>query len=367
MHLDRYALTPTEYSGPLGGSKYLYWAGPTKGFEQVPIAFSDTASRSSHDVALLSDGESSQQIEKRYGQPKRARAPLSQLSANNAGTIMKREDEDMSAFAQRLLDLSASSTSPDSEGNARATESGKASKARNALKKGKRPTRQSDLPPRLGRLSDDTSTSQTASSKRRKTDIHIREVNYLWEQSTSSPLQRRIGDKSIDASDSSVSFDPRTDDAAPPDQGVGARTSNSPVERCTSEAAQQNQPYTSSKASLRQRLVHAVSLPEHKQKRTTLIVRVLPEAEYQPLKLTASPNIESLYAQVLGAWNVVESEVAKVTVTFVWMNPEDRMRVMVLNRHQEASFLYLLEQIEDSPCWEEDKRKCLLDVDILLK
>lgn len=104
-----------------------------------------------------------------------------------------------------------------------------------------------------------------------------------------------------------------------------------------------------------------------KQKRTTLIVRVAPSAEYQPLKLSECATMAIVYAKCTGMWGIAEKDVAKLTVTFTWMNASDRMRTMVINAHQEAGFAHLIEQVEDAPCWEDQKGRCFLDVDIVLK
>ena len=113
-----------------------------------------------------------------------------------------------------------------------------------------------------------------------------------------------------------------------------------------------------------------MSLPLEKQSRTTLIVRVSPSLEFLPLKLSEGLTSQTFYSKVLGAWKVPRESVAKVTVTFTWMDPNDTMRTMVMNDQVEGCFAHLIEQVDEAPSWAEapaGKGKCLLDVNIVLK
>ena len=107
-------------------------------------------------------------------------------------------------------------------------------------------------------------------------------------------------------------------------------------------------------------------LPPRKQNRTTLFIRLATSPEYLPLKLSECLTPLAFYTKVLGAWGVREESVAKMTVTFTWMDPEDKMRTMVMNSQMEGCFAHLVEQVDEAPSWEE-KGKCALDVDIVLK
>ena len=113
-----------------------------------------------------------------------------------------------------------------------------------------------------------------------------------------------------------------------------------------------------------------MTLPSEKQARTTLIVRVSPSLEFLPLKLSERLTSDNFYPNVLGAWKIEKESVAKVTVTFPWMDQNDTMRTMVINEHVEGCFAHLLEQVDEAPGWAEAPRgkgKCLLDVNIVLK
>lgn len=111
-------------------------------------------------------------------------------------------------------------------------------------------------------------------------------------------------------------------------------------------------------------------LPPQKQVCTTLIVRVSPSREYIPMKLSECMTSQAFYTKVLGAWGLAREKVAKVTVTFTWMEPSDIMRTMGMNSHVEGCFAHLIEQVDEAPIWAkapEGRGKCLLDVSITLR
>lgn len=113
-----------------------------------------------------------------------------------------------------------------------------------------------------------------------------------------------------------------------------------------------------------------LGLSEHKQMRTTLYVRVATSPEYIPLKMSECVTPQAFYTKVLSAWDIREESVAKITATFTWMAPEDKMRTMIMNSKIQGCFEHLLEQIDEAPGWEEGgkwKGKCFLDIDIMLK
>ena len=109
-------------------------------------------------------------------------------------------------------------------------------------------------------------------------------------------------------------------------------------------------------------------LPQQKQVQTTLVVRVAPSLEYLPLKLSECMTPRAFYTKVLSAWGIRGESVAKITATFTWMDPKDKMRTMFMNSKIDGCFAHLIEQVGEAPVWEEGgKGKCVLDVDILMK
>ena len=109
------------------------------------------------------------------------------------------------------------------------------------------------------------------------------------------------------------------------------------------------------------------SLSQHKQSRTVLIVRVAPFVKYQPVNLSECMSLQSFYTEILGALGIRGECVAEITVTFSWKNPEDPMRMMVMNSRREACFAHLIKQVDKAPGWEESEKEYILDVEIVLK
>ena len=108
-------------------------------------------------------------------------------------------------------------------------------------------------------------------------------------------------------------------------------------------------------------------LSPHQQSHTTLIVRVAPGAKYQPVTLSECMSLQSFYVEVLGAWGIRGDSVAEVSVTFTWKDPEDPLRMMVMNSRREACFAHLIKQVDKAPGWDESDKEHILDVEIVLK
>ena len=109
------------------------------------------------------------------------------------------------------------------------------------------------------------------------------------------------------------------------------------------------------------------NLSRPKQDRTTLIVRVAPSVEYQPVKLRRCMALQLFHTEVLGAWGVGGESVAKITVTFTWKDQTDPMRTVVMNSSSEDCFAHLVKQVDKAPGWEESDKEHMLDVEIVLK
>ena len=108
-------------------------------------------------------------------------------------------------------------------------------------------------------------------------------------------------------------------------------------------------------------------LSQHKQNLTTLIVRVAPFVKYQPVELSECMTLKSFYAEVLGAWGIRGESVAEITATFTWKDPEDPMRMMVMNSKNKACFAHLIKQVDHAPGWEEGDEEHFVNVEIVLK
>lgn len=171
-------------SAPQAGHKYLYWAGPSKDFDQKPLAFTELNVRPFHDTPaqpeeeLSSDEDSSEDSEDENSVPEESHAGRRRITDDSSLTSGDGRDKESMAFAQRLLDLSGL-TPPDSDDPIQSNKNDPNSGSKNALKKGKRPTRHSDLPRRLVGDMGEPTAFQGAPAKRRKTDISSREVARL--------------------------------------------------------------------------------------------------------------------------------------------------------------------------------------------
>ena len=88
--------------------------------------------------------------------------------------------------------------------------------------------------------------------------------------------------------------------------------------------------------------------------------------EYTPLKLSECSSMSTFFSKAIGIWNLAEEDVAKIRIVFTWKHVEDPMRVMVMSYNQ-ACFAHMLDEIEDAPVWSDEKVKCLLDVEIVMK
>ena len=338
--MSREGTNRSESSAPQGGVRWLSWAGPDQGFDQKVLAFSELDPQPFHDISVAVSDQLSDQGGDEDGDNETSLNHLKTAPAQTIGSEGKatgqHRHKSMAASAQRMLDQLH--TPSDSDGTNGATPFG-TMRTKNALQKGKRPTRHSELPPRIRDM-----TSQTAQPKRRKTDISARELNRLGDESVVSPKRRRSENQTTIASGSS-----------------------SPPKPSSSQAKQQQRTVNPVNPPAQGLSVESMTLPEYKRARTTLLVRLAPARRYRLLKLTQCPNASAFYAMVLGLWDIAESKVDEIEVSFSWMDEEDRSKVMVVDKQQEAYFDYLLEQVDDCPCWDEEKGKCLLDVDILLK
>lgn len=336
----RYIVKPFR-GAPLAGQKYLYWAGPTLGFDEKPLAFSVGNRRvvmSRYRAALKSQMafETDTKLHPDRSQKHRRGTSTSSLSDSED----QAENESSATTGQHMDELD-----PQLQGqwqpvdiNAESDHIAPQTKVKNALKKGKKPTRHSDLPQRVPFSAPDQSpdASRAAPAKRRKTHDSKQDISHLY--SVSPPaLQRSTIQRN----------------------GVGA--SSSQTER-PATGAEQHRPARSKRLPTQQSPTEPITLSQQKQYRTTLLVRVASSMEYQPLKLTTCPNLATFFDQVLSVCDVKPKNVAKVTVTFLWL---DLGRTMVMNPNREACWTHLLEQVDEAPCWEEEMGRCMLDVEIV--
>lgn len=345
----RYIVKPFG-GAPVAGMKYLYWAGPHLDFDPKPLAFTHM------DMVKMKD---------RY--PKAFQSHTADMPAAIEGKILPRrsrkhrrsastssssESEDEAEVEGEGSDLLSKETSnkvdprlqaplQPIDNNAGPDRAFQQNWTKNALKKGKRPTRHSDLPRRVpfNTNREAPTTSRKDTRKRRRTGLSTREITNLGDCPVPAPRRSTI--------------DPS-----------GLNSSNLPAEQVTA-GAEQHLSYQTKQLVVQAPFAESPTLSLQKQYRTALLVRVSPLLEYQPLKLSALPTLSAFFDQVLGVWEVAPENVAKVTVKFLWMDVADKMRTMVMNPSHEACWSHLLEQVDDAPCWDEEKGRCMLDVEIV--
>ena len=338
LNHKRYIVTALS-GGKLGGAKWVAWAGLENGFNEEPLALSQLAS--THPPPSTSTADS-------------LLSESALLPNNNPSKVTFQADK-----RRRHTSTTVSSRPSDQENNdPLITNAGLLTK--NALSKGKKPTRHSELP---ARTSHNLSQGREETSKRRKLDISPREIRRL--QAILPPSfrepNRRTSRAQIPA--------PQTQSTVTAVQ-LPASTSTG----LFSNLFNQDPPNLISQSSQLSGSDHATPRPlnepivgnQDKLNRTTLIVRVAPSTEYTPLKLNECSSMSIFFSKAIGVWNLAEQDVAKIKVVFKWKHVDDPMRVMVMS-HDQACFAYMLEEVEDAPVWSDEKGKCLLDVEIVMK
>ena len=231
---------------------------------------------------------------------------------------------------------------------------------KNALSKGKRPTRHSELPPRT---SHDSTHGSKESRKRKRSDISAREIRRL--QAIVPPPLNQPKRRASGVQISVPQKQPTSAIVQPPASTSTGLFSNLFNQDSPNVLSQPSQPSASSHSTLRPPQ-EPIAGNQDKLNRTTLIVRVAPSTEYTPLKLSECSTMSTFFSKIIGVWNLTEQDVAKIKIVFKWKDDHDPMRVMVMNRNQ-ACFAHMLDEIEDAPIWSDEKGKYLLDVEIVLK
>ena len=330
-----------QRGGGVGGARYLLWLGPGRDFDEIPVAFTPRAIKPRH-VSVQAQDEGEDEDEDEAGsesdstQRFRTRRVTPYLDPkDNLSTTDTTVGTDQAAQAQHYLAKPNSISTPSDSVKTVSPIHRTKAKPKTSLEKGRRPTRDSDLPPRVLGGSAGRSTPSPMPNKRRKTGISVRELHSIIN-----------GNLNISAS------------AHKQSESQHADTQEMSSSRGPGGLIQQSAS-TSNSTDL--------SLRESKFKRTMLFVRVNPDPDFVPLRLNEYSNVAALHAEVLSVWGLAEDSVAKVTITFAGRSPDDRMRTMLLHKHREDCLMYLFEQVEESECWAEANGKCILDVEILLK
>ena len=361
----RYIVKP--YRGaPLAGQKYLRWAGPNVGFDENPIAFSQIdmkKMRSRYPAAFISQMTgSSEGTALPDSSQKRPRSASTSSSGTTEGdTEEQASDEAPPALEEHAIDVDPQLQTPAKPTNAETGTKKTVARPRekNALKKGMKPTRHSDLPKRIPFDDGDEApeASRAKPSKRRKTEHakteHAAQSTINHKEATPpapsrSASRHRASTSGVNGTERSSSV-PAQIQATP-----GATQRRRSRSRRSRTSVSQHSPST------------VFVLSNEKQHRTTLLVHHAGAPEYQPLKLSACPNVDQFFDKVLEMWQVESDYVDRVTVSFLWMEQGDLRRTMYMT-NREACWEHLLECVDEAPCWEEDEMggRCVLGVEIV--
>lgn len=108
-------------------------------------------------------------------------------------------------------------------------------------------------------------------------------------------------------------------------------------------------------------------LASHKLHRTTL--RISHSGSFTPLKLRSCRTISDLFDTVASICDMRHTAhrktVGTLKATFAWLPANDSSRTMLLKEGLEDSFEFLLETIDEAPCWESENGKCTIHVEVV--
>ena len=107
-------------------------------------------------------------------------------------------------------------------------------------------------------------------------------------------------------------------------------------------------------------------LSPHKFNRTVL--RISHSGAFTPLKLRSCPTMSDLFNSVLSVCGMTDrpNNVEALRAIFTWLPADDGSRTMLLKKDFEDSFEFLLETVDEAPCWETENGKCTVSIELVL-
>jgi len=109
------------------------------------------------------------------------------------------------------------------------------------------------------------------------------------------------------------------------------------------------------------------TLASHKLNRTTL--RIVHSGSFTPLKLRSCKTISELFDSVASICDLSQTTrrrtVSTLKATFSWIPENDSSRTVLLKEGFGDSFEFLLETIDEAPCWETEDGKCTVHVEVV--
>lgn len=247
---------------------------------------------------------------------------------------------------------------------------------RNSMRKGFRPTKHTDLPPRL---SANPSKKPPQSLKQGTRTLRARHTNDSSGQSShrSASPSREISVKS------------KQSDSFRVDGVDDATLSPSPYQSIASVDGLRVAAELQSPVSLSQRVAssgpdessHQIGTPEegtlapdkpaislYKQTHTTLRVSCSDKLRFVPVKLRSCVTMPKFFSSVLAACDLEDQreKIDDVTARFGWL-PEEH--AMVIKEKIPDSFAEFLETIDGAPCWNLGvaEAKCHVNIEVFLK
>lgn len=87
-----------------------------------------------------------------------------------------------------------------------------------------------------------------------------------------------------------------------------------------------------------------------------------------PLKLHSCMTLETFFATIINATGYVEqaSTLSTIMVTFDFKQDSDSKKSIFVKRNVVDSFEVFLEMIDEAPCWDEERGRCEVAVDVVL-
>ena len=106
---------------------------------------------------------------------------------------------------------------------------------------------------------------------------------------------------------------------------------------------------------------------QFEQENTVLMVRLSPSYDYRPVPLSACLTREAFFKEVSKVWKIDERDIDHVTASSRWEGGCEIRTTLTMGRKGKHSLSSFMEHVQDAPGWAEEKLKCKMDVDVILK
>jgi len=355
--------------GGTGGARYCIWAGPYEDFQEQSVALSDISVKgNSHSLQHEPNEEPPLPGKRRpepYG-PSSSAQPLNTSSPQRPTHATESTSLPASARAHKAQGCFRPSQRPSNKGtvdpvspflneNPSSRPFSSDAPMRAALKKGRRPTEDSELPPRLqspfsaskstAKPGDATCGSGPSARKRRKTDISAREIDHLYSASSQETQQAESSEPATRAANTHPAYRRSTTDD---DADAWCPDFQRPASAQT-----------------------ASSISLDKLSRVLFMIHVAPSIRCKAFQPSGgATSALRFYADVLKVYSIDRSAAEELSVTFPWIPDGNLMKTLILDPTQERGLKHMVKMIDEAPTWgqEADKgEECIVEVEIVLK